>query len=71
MCEYCKKVNNKKLANLDEDNEGVEVFIEYRKKTGGELRAVGSYDGGYGYVGSVIPVNYCPMCGRYLSKEVE
>jgi len=55
MCEYCE--NGKGLGDsIKSDGVFIEGFILY-----------GRYDGGY--CNCEAEINYCPMCGRKLTRN--
>lgn len=73
-CQYCRsKGKNTELIRSDSYLEGVHVDIRHNR-----LHAYGWYDGwelpsSSGAVGidtQERPINFCPMCGRRLRKEL-
>lgn len=57
-CPYC----NGPRSNFGDDDEGVEMWID-EMETGEHIIVV---DPPYAWS---IPINYCPFCGRKLSKD--
>ena len=67
MCEYChKKINNKKIQDIDNDNEdSAEIVIQHKNLLYIELN--GEDEDGYKTC-DFFEINYCPMCGRKLGE---
>lgn len=65
MCEYCDTAV-KFLGASRSGADGVDASIVV-----GQLRVSGWFDGIVGIDPLLIPINYCPMCGRDLRKETK
>lgn len=71
MCEYCEKIiNNKKILDIDNEEETFMEIINHKKSWGNMLyvEIEGQDNDGY-KPSSFFQINYCPMCGRKLVKE--
>lgn len=71
MCEYCGKIiNNKKILDIDNEEETHMEIINQKKSWGYMLyvEIEGQDDDGY-KPSQFFQINYCPMCGRKLVKE--
>lgn len=71
MCKYCGKIiNNKKILDIDNEEE-THIEIINQKKSWGYMLYVeieGQDNDGY-KPSQFFQINYCPMCGRKLVKE--
>ena len=67
MCEYCnKRVNNKKIKDVDNDKEdGIHITFLDKPYLNVELEATDK--DGY-KAEDFFRINYCPMCGRKLKE---
>ena len=71
MCEYClKRANNKGIKDVDnDDTEFAQVVILRPENPLLYVEIEGEDEDGY-KPSDFFPINYCPMCGRKLDKEV-
>lgn len=71
MCEYCKKIiNNKRILDIDNEEETYMEIINQKKSWGYMLYVEIEGQDNDGYKPSqFFQINYCPMCGRKLVKE--
>lgn len=70
MCEYCnKKVNNRKILDIDNEKE-THMEIINQKETWGHMLYIeieGEDKDGY-KPSQFFQINYCPICGRNLKE---
>jgi hypothetical protein len=71
MCEYCEKiVNNKKILDIDNEEETHMEIINQKKSWGYMLYVEIEGQDNDGYKPSqFFQINYCLMCGRKLREE--
>lgn len=62
-CEYCYGAKPLKIGETDD--KGIDICYP------NELLVYGYDIHGFGSNGLSVKINYCPMCGRKLGKEVE
>ena len=70
MCKYCeKKINNKKIKDIDNEEETHMEIIQQKLSFGPMLyvEIAGEDEDGY-KPSQFFQINYCPMCGRKLEK---
>lgn len=71
MCRYCeKKINNKKIKDIDNEEETHMEIIQQKLSFGPMLyvEIAGEDEDGY-KPSQFFQINYCPMCGRKLEKD--
>jgi len=73
MCEYCGKIiNNKKILDIDNEEETHMEIINQKKSWGYMLYVEIEGQDNDGYKPSqFFQINYCPMCGRKLIEQNE